>query len=61
VVDHLQVSKGVSPKAKLKLKYLKTTRQHKGAQIVFTLMNVPSLEDEDDYTIMGTIVEPTHE
>ncbi len=24
-------------------------------------MNVPSLEDEDDYTIMGTIVEPTHE
>ncbi len=61
MVDHLQVSKVVPPKAKFKLKQLKAIRQHKGAQIVSTLMNVPSSKDEDDYTIMGTIVEPVHE
>jgi hypothetical protein len=27
---------------------------------MFTPVNVPSLEDEDDYT-MGTIADPTHE
>ncbi len=26
-----------------------------------TLMNVPSSEDEDDYTIMGVVIEPMHE
>jgi hypothetical protein len=61
VADHLQVSKGVLPKAKLKLKQLKAIGQHISAQTITTLMNVPSSEDGDDYTIMGTIVEPMHE
>jgi hypothetical protein len=43
------------------LKQLKAIGQHKGAQIVSTLVSVPSSEDEDDYTIMGTVAEPTHE
>jgi hypothetical protein len=33
----------------------------RGAQIMSTPMNVPSSKDEDDYTIMGAIVELTHE
>ncbi len=28
---------------------------------MFTLLNVPSSEDEDDYTIMGIVAKPTHE
>jgi hypothetical protein len=61
VADYLPISKGVPSKAKFKLKQLKATWQHKGAQIVSTPMNVPSSEDEDDYIVMGTVVEPTHE
>ncbi len=61
VADHLQVSKGVPPKAKFKLKQLKANGWHIGAQTMFTPMNVPFLEDEDYYIIMGTIVEPMHE
>jgi hypothetical protein len=33
----------------------------KGTQIVFTLLNVSASEDDDDYTIMGTVAKPTHE
>ncbi len=60
-VDHLQVSKGVSPKEKFKLKQLKATRWHRNAQTVSTPVNVPSSKDEDDYTIMGIVAKPTHE
>jgi len=61
VEDNLQVSKGIPPKTKFKLKQLKAIGQHRGAQTMSTLMNVSSSKDEDDYTIMGTITEPMHE
>jgi hypothetical protein len=34
---------------------------HKGTQIMFTLVDVPSSEDEDDYIVTGTIGKPMHE
>ncbi len=61
VANHPQVSKGVPSKAKFKLKQLKAIRWHKGAQTMSTLVIMPSSKDEDDYTIMGTIVQPIHE
>jgi hypothetical protein len=61
VVDHLQVSKGVLPKAKFKLKQLKAIGQQRGAQTMSTIVNVPSSKDEDDYTIMGKVTKPMHE
>jgi hypothetical protein len=43
------------------LKQLKAIGQHRSAQTISTLMNVPSSKDEDDCTIMGTVAEPMHE
>ncbi len=61
MVDHLQVSKSVLPKAKFKLKQLKAIGQQRGAQTMSTIVNVPSSKDEDDYIIMGKVTKPMHE